>query len=1161
MSNQSVFNKAPKSAFVFYLSVVFLNAFIDLGHKIAIQNTIFKIYDGQTQVILTAIVNGLILLPFILLFSPSGFISDRFAKHKVMRYSALMAVFVTLGITFSYYQGWFWLAFGLTFLLAIQSALYSPAKYGYIRELVGDKNLAQANGVVQAVTIVGILLGTFAFSAAFELLLADKLYQNGNDILKLIAPLGWLLVILASIEWLLSLKLPERHGDNSELNFTRRDYLSGQYLKTNLASVRSHQAIWLSIVGLATFWAVSQVVLASFPAHAKEVLGHDNTLIIQGLLAASGIGIVLGASYAGRTSRNHIELGLIPVGALGIAVSLLILPLAKSEWWMALCTAGIGFFGGLFMVPLNALIQYHSPKQQLGRVLAGNNWVQNIAMLSFLLVTIAAAFIELDVRVILWLAAVVALIGSGYTVLKLPHALVRLLVAGLFKRRYKIDVLGFDKLPSEGAVLLLGNHISWIDWALVQIACPRKVHFVMQRQIYSLWFLRPIMKFFGVVPIGSGASRRALKKISELLNAKEVVCLFPEGAISRNGHLGKFHGGFEKAVEGVEQGVIVPFYLRGLWGSSFSRSSEKLRELRTASLRRDVIIAFGDSLPLCTSAPELKQKVFELSTSAWQEHTKHLDTLAVAWLKTAKRYGKKNFVADSEAEPLSYRRTLTASLAFSGQVAKLSRGQENVGMMLPASSASLIASMAALIKAKTCVNLNYTASVESVLAGIEKAEVRTVFTSRRFIAKLQDRGIDTDTMLASVTVIHLEDVKASLSKAKLLCTLLSTYLPSWLLSILYLKHRDLESPAAIIFSSGSEGSPKGIALSQRNIHANCKQISDILNTREEDVIVGCLPPFHSFGFTVTTMMPMVEGLPVVCHPDPTDVLNVAKAIARQRATILLGTATFLRLYIRNSRVSPLMLESLRVVVAGAEKLPQSIREAFQAKFNKVIFEGYGATETTPVVSCNMPDQLDTNYWQVQRGHVPGTVGMPLPGCSARIVDPETLKELPRGQDGLVMIAGTQVMLGYLKDPDKTAEVIIELDGQRWYKTGDKGNLSDDGFLTIVDRYSRFAKIGGEMVSLGAVEQTVKNIIADSQGNEPFEIAAVNLPDIKKGERIALLIAACEDEPESLKQMLISAGMHPLMLPQAIYTVEEIPKLGSGKTNYKALDKLAREVSS
>ncbi len=1140
--------------FIPYLLVVFLNAFVDLGHKIVIQNTVFKVYDGQQQIILTAIVNALILLPFILLFSPAGFFSDRFPKNKVMRFSAWAGVVITLMITACYYAGWFWPAFGLTFMLAIQSAIYSPAKYGYIKELVGTERLAHANGAVQAITIVGILLGTFVFSGLFEILLLERSTDNTTVILERIAPLGWLLVVLASIELVLSYRLPQQSRPDVQKIFSVSRYVKLDYLQQNLRALRGRPVIWLSIVGLSTFWAISQVLLAAFPDFAETRLAETNTLVIQGLLACSGLGIMIGAVLAGRFSQKHIETGLIPLGALGIAITLALLPTLDSYTALAFNFTVLGMMGGLFMIPLNALIQYHAKEQELGTVLAGNNWVQNVTMLSFLGLTVAFAYFGFNSAMLLGLLTLVAVVGTGYTVKQLPHSFVRFLVSLLFKHRYRIDVLHFDNLPARGGVLLLGNHISWIDWALVQIACPRPVRFVMQREIYNRWYLKPLLSRLGMIPISSGNSKEALGRVNELLRNGEVVCLFPEGAISRNGHLGKFHSGYERTVEGVENAVIVPFYLRGLWGSAFSRSAGKLRDEtslldRSLGNRRDIIVAFGKSLPLTTKTAELKQKVFELSVDAWEEHTHNLDPLALTWLKTAKRNRLQHFMVDGEGTTFNYGRTLAATLAF----AKAMRGytsDANVGLVLPASSASLISNMAVLLNGQTTVNINYTSSVSAVQASLRTAAIKTVFTSRRFMTKLEQRGIAIETMLADVQIVFLEDVKAALRKWDLLRAMLFSLLPADIIYWLLGRQRKLDDPAAILFSSGSEGTPKGIVLSHRNIIANCKQISDVLDTRKSDVFMNSLPPFHSFGLTVTTMMPMLEGIPVVCHPDPTDVVGIAKAIARYRATVLCGTATFLRLYTRNSKVEPLMLDSLRIVVAGAEKLQERVRSEFEMKFSKKIFEGYGTTETTPVISVNIPDMLDTVYWKLQKGNQPGTVGMPLPGSSIRIVDPDTLETLPQGEDGLILVSGTQLMLGYLNDNEKTDQAIVTLDNRRWYKTGDKGHLDEDGFLTIVDRYSRFAKIGGEMISLGAVEEKARDIF----DNPDIELAAVALSDEKKGERIILCVTgnSTDTTPAELRQQLLSGGMEGLMLPAEIQVMPELPKLGTGKMDYKAL---------
>jgi acyl-[acyl-carrier-protein]-phospholipid O-acyltransferase/long-chain-fatty-acid--[acyl-carrier-protein] ligase len=1140
-----------------YLLAMFLNAFVDLGHKIIIQNTIFKIYDGNQQVVLTAIVNALILLPYILLFSPAGFISDRFPKNAVMRYSAWVAVVVTVLITLCYYQGWFWGAFGLTLALGAQAAIYSPAKYGYLKPLVGKERLAEGNGAVQAVTIVAILAGTFVYSIFFERRYDLFGAYSEAEILRAIAPLGGLLVANSLFELVMTYRLPQLEAGDSRLRFVFSDYLRGRALRDNLKPLHTNTVIGLSIFGLSIFWAVSQVMLAAFPAFAKESLGIHNTVMLQGMLATSGIGIIIGAMLAGKWSSKHIETGLIPVGALGISLGLLWLPGLHSVLAHCLNFLFIGVMGGLFIVPLNALIQFHAGEHEMGKVLAANNLVQNIAMLAFLAVTATVAVLGMSTALLLLMIALVALLGTGYTVFKLPQSFVRFIATYLLTRRYRVRVQGFKNMPERGGVLLLGNHISWIDWAVIQIASPRPIRFVMLKSIYERWYLRGFFRLFGVVPISQGAGAQgSLEVIAQLLQKGEVVCLFPEGTISRTGHFAEFRPGYERACALVDDSVvIVPFYLRGLWGSQFSRSSARLKQWRGSGLRRDLIVAFGPAIAKSTSVDVLKRRVFDLSIHSWEEYVADLPTLAQAWLAAAKKVGNTLAIADSLVEPLSGTQSIAAVSALARRIGRHST-EQNVGLLLPTSSVGALTNMAALCAGKTVINLNYSASADAIAHALQLAEIKTVYTSRRFIEKLQQKNAAISLCLGAVKLIYLEELHEQIGKVELVWRWLAAQLlPTWALKKLWLTHTSPDSTAAILFSSGSEGLPKGVMLSHRNILANVRQIADVLNLEERDVVMSSLPLFHAFGLTATTFMPLIEGVPMVCHADPTDALGVAKTIAEYRATVLCATATFLRLYTKHPRVHPLMLSSLRVVVAGAEKLSEDVRTAFKLKFNREVYEGYGATETTPVASVNLPDQLDTSHWQVQVGGKPGTVGMPLPGTSCKIVDPVSLEELPTGSDGLILVGGAQVMLGYLHDAERTASVIVELDGVRWYKTGDKGHLDADGFLSIIDRYSRFAKIGGEMISLGAVEEKLRSVLSQPE----LELVAVNLPDEKKGEKIVALIAT-DLQGQDVRKQLLAAQISPLMIPAEIYLVPAVPKLGSGKTDFAAARTMALELS-
>ena len=600
------------TGFLPYILVIFLNAFIDLGHKIIIQNTVFKIYDGQTQIILTAIVNALILLPFIMLFTPAGYLSDKYPKNRVMRISAWAALALTALITLFYHLGLFWPAFAMTFLLAVQSAFYSPSKYGYIKEMVGKEHLGMANGMVQATTTIAILAGTFVFSILFESYLVGVTYNNKPELIQAIAPLGWFLMCGALIELILAYAIPQKQAVDETMRFDWRQYRRGIYLRNNINVVIKREVIIASIIGLSVFWSIGQVLLAAFPAFAKESLGLTNTAIVQGMMACAGIGIMFGSLIAGHFSKDHIETGLIPVGSFGVAFCLLLLPELATPVSQAANFLMLGLFGGLFIIPLNALIQFHAGEHELGRILAGNNFIQNIAMLCFLGMTVVFAFLGLDSKSIFTLLLFTAIFGAFYTLYKLPQSLARFLFSFIIGRRYTLEVIGMKNIPEHGGVLMLGNHISWIDWAIIQMASPRPIRFVMEKTVYPRWYLTWLLDFFGVIAIADGASKDAINTISALINQGEVVCLFSEGSISRSAQLAEFKHGYEKSAADAS-GIILPFYLRRLWDSWFSRSSDKPKSIRSDDIKRDIIVAFGAPLPMNTPAEDLKKRILDLS--------------------------------------------------------------------------------------------------------------------------------------------------------------------------------------------------------------------------------------------------------------------------------------------------------------------------------------------------------------------------------------------------------------------------------------------------------------------------------------------------------------------------------------------------------------------
>jgi len=1130
-----------------YILIMFLNSMTDLGHKIVLQNTIFKVYEGSELIILTAILNALLLLPFILLFSPSGYLSDKYPKKNIIVYSALFAIVATIFILFAYKMGWFWVAFGLTFILGIQAAIYSPAKYGIIKEMVGNAQLASANGVVQAVTIFAILFGALSYSFVFESLIGSNLTKE--SILMAIAPLGFVLILSSIIEYALAKRLQSSVKVKNYMHFSPKKYKNLTYLNQNLGIIKKNRTVWLSIIGLSIFWGISQLVVAVFGDLLKSKTGITDTVIVQALPALGAVGMMVGSLIVARLSKNYIELGTIPLGAMGVAGTLFVISGVQSVFLMGVGFFFYGIFAGFFIVPLNSLIQFSTPQKLMGKILAGNNFMQYLFMFTFLIVTALFAYFNLSSTALFYCSAIVASLGAIYTLFFMPQALIRFMLKSFIRLRYNINVEGVEHIKTNRGILLLGNHISFLDWAMLQIAYPNQIRFVIDRSYYELWYFKPIFKFFGAISISPNRSKEAIKAISSALNAKQTVALFPEGHLSRNGQLGTFQRGFELSAMEAQNAIIIPFYLRGLWETNFSHASNRLKRKNL----KDIGVSFGEPMSINAKAHEVKESVFRLSISSWQNYSLRLGTLQSAWLKSSKANLKKLSFADSTGVKLDNAKFITATLQIARHLKAKLNHEQNIGLILPSTVAGAMGNMAVLTLGKTIVNLNYSSGNDSLAYALKIAGICKIVTSKIFIARLKDKGFDLSDILSSVEVIYLEELKQEISKARSLAIYaLVAFAPTILLEALFIAKAKVTDTAGILFSSGSEGKPKGIELTHQNFMGNIKQIITLMNPTDEDVILATLPIFHSFGLTVTTLLPLIESIPAVAHPDPTDGLGIGKLALKYEATIMFGTATFYRLYVMNKKIHPLMFESLRWVVAGAEKLPQKIREDFKARFGKEIYEGYGATETTPVVSANMHDIMLSDTFQIQKGNKIGTVGMALPGSSIKIADPQTFESLPIGSEGMIMIGGTQIMKGYLGDATKTDEVIKVIDSIRWYVSGDKGRVDEDGFLTIIDRYSRFAKIGGEMVSLGVVEEKIREFLDEGEA-----ICAVAVEDSKKGEKVVLLIEG-DIDIENLK-FNISQKLNPLWLPANYLKVQSIPKLGSGKIDLKGAKTLAVEL--
>ncbi|MGE3593757.1 MAG: 1-acyl-sn-glycerol-3-phosphate acyltransferase, partial [Arcobacter sp.] len=534
---------------------------------------------------------------------------------------------------------------------------------------------------------------------------------------------------------------------------------------------------------------------------------------------------------------HYIEVGTIPLASFGMAFSLYISTVVQTPFLLAITFLMFGVFGGMFVVPLNALIQFNAKKKVLGTILAGNNWFHSLSMFLMLCMTTIVSYFELDPLKTIYLILTIIVIGTAYTIYKLPQSLILLFLKSIVGLKYKLEVDGIKNIPSSGGVLLLGNHISWIDWAIILMAVPREVKFVMDKTIYSKWYITWILKMFKAIPISNISSKSTIQTIAKELDSGSVVVLFPEGSITRNGHLGEFKKGFEKVLELTQTEIkVIPFYIRGLWESMFSRANKKFKKSKRTS---NVTVSFARSMNKSrANIVSVKKEVFELSSKSWKEHIRNLKPLNETIFDRLKEVSSEIVFADSTGLELSGNKFLTASILFKDLLKKEIKGQ-NIGLLVPSTASGAFINYTVLMMGKTAINLNYTSEINSLKSSIELAEIKTIIASKKFVEKLESKAINIKEILELVEVIYLEDIKTKVSKNKGLFTYLSVkFLPSCILKLIHLTKTNKDDTVMILFSSGSEGKPKGVELSGDNILGNAQQIANIINVSNEDTIVG-----------------------------------------------------------------------------------------------------------------------------------------------------------------------------------------------------------------------------------------------------------------------------------------------------------------------------------
>jgi acyl-[acyl-carrier-protein]-phospholipid O-acyltransferase / long-chain-fatty-acid--[acyl-carrier-protein] ligase len=711
---------------------------------------------------------------------------------------------------------------------------------------------------------------------------------------------------------------------------------------------------------------------------------------------------------------------------------------------------------------------------------------------------------------------------------------------------YRVKTFGRENLPT-GGFLLLPNHMSFVDAVVLQLACPRPIRFVVHESIYRIGWLNPILRVVGAIPISSVHAKDAVRKAVERIREGEIVCIFPEGELSRTGILIKLRKGFEMIAR-LAEAPTVPVWLDGLWGSIFSFERGRYFFKWPKRVPQLVTIAFGRPIePQALRLSLAREKLLELGEFCFEQRRdlrQHLGRATVDGLK--KRQFQEAIIDGMDGRRVKRGDLLAASITLSRWIRK-NIPDQRVAVVLPPGVGAVVANVAVTLANKVPVNLNFTAGRASLESAIQRGQILHALSAKAVMKRLADFPWPDN-------VYRLEELIPVLKPRIILWRLISLLTPAPLLSrLLGLPSEGGTKEAVLLFTSGSSGEPKGVVLSHRSILGNIAQFSSLLNMTSADSIMASLPFFHCFGCTVTLWYPITEGVRVVSYPTPVDVVKNAELIQRHRVMLLLTTPTFLRGYLK--RAERAQFASVKLLIAGAEKLPLDLADAFEAKFGIHVHEGYGLTETAPVVSTNLPDppknQPDDT---IQPANRVGSVGKLLPGQAAQIRHPETDEILSTEALGMLWLKGPNVFEGYLNEPTKTAEVLK--DG--WFKTGDLGRFDEDGFLYIEGRLSRFSKIGGEMVPHETVEAKIIEAFNLQMEDERL-VAIIGIPDESKGEALVLLTVP-DLKPAVIREKLLAEGIPSLWIPKTVKRMEKIPILGSGKLDLGACQALVAVVS-
>lgn len=1105
---------------------VFKNALIIMIAYAAIDSA------GLRPEIMVTAAAGIFILPFFLFSATAGQLSDKNNKARIIQFIKFAEILLMIGAAIGFFLGSVPLLLLVLFLMGTQSAFFGPVKYGILPDHLQESELIGGNALIETGTFISILLGTILGGL---LILVD----NGPMIISV------LVVSMALIGWVSSLSIPPTKAAAPDISIKYNFFVETFEI---IQHIQKDPVTFRAILGISWFWLFGATFLSQFPTFSKEIIG-GNEQIVTLFLAVFSIGIGIGSLFCNKLLKGEIATTYVPLGILGMTVFTMDLYFASlnvnpgnsgafvgiteffytfNHWRILVDLLGISICGGIYIVPLYAMVQARAENAFRSRAIACNNIINALFMV---VSAVAISLLLLNNYTVIEVFLVIALLNGLVAIFissLLPEALVRSILQWLFHTFYRLEVKGLENYKKlDDKAIIVANHLSFLDAALIGAYIPERVCFAINTRIAKKWWVRPFLLLADTIALDPTNPMSTRLLIDRVKNGIKIV-IFPEGRLTLTGSLMKIYEG-PAMIANKSGAQLLPVIISGAQYTPFSRLRGKVRIHLFPKISLTLMPPASLDITEPVRGRKRRQlagvKLYDIITNMMFQSNNLQQTLFQSLLDAKKIHGGAHLIAeDIERKPLTYAQLITRCFVLGNAFRNVTQKEENVGVLLPNMVSTLVCFFGLQAFGRIPSMLNYSTSEKNLLSACQTARIQLVITSKKFIAAGKLSSMIDELENQNVTILYLEDLRDKLTMLNKLIGRLAGFFPQTYYTLTN-KYRNPEKPAVILFTSGTEGTPKGVVLSHKNIQANRFQVSSRIDFGPTDIVFNALPIFHSFGLTGGTLLPVLAGIKTFFYPSPLHYRIIPELVYDTNATLLFGTDTFLTGYARHAH--PYDFHSVRYVFAGAEKLQDRTRKTWSDKFGARIFEGYGATETAPVLSMNTPMHSQ-----------PGSVGRLMPGISHQLQAVPGIEE-----GGRLFVAGPNIMTGYYL-PDAPGKIQPLHDG--WYDTGDIVTIDEIGYITIRGRAKRFAKIGGEMVSLSAVEDYIGKLWPQ------YAHAVLQIPDPKKGEQLVLVTTNQTASRNDLVNYAKENGINELSIPKTILLIDAIPVLGTGKTNYVAL---------